>query len=156
MATTFSLQVPAVEDYDLKLKRIPVAGHANFAVIDSSYSDNVQTTTYAYGAGDATDVFTVTVRRSYNAKSDMTNCSIRAAALIKKVVSETGEVSYLPVEALMAWNYSGEHIADTASANIMTQVVASMFFQELTGVNGNPTTKVMEQLDHSITGKLFG
>lgn len=156
MATSYALQIPAVEDYDLKLSRIAAASHANFAVIDSSYSDNVQSTTYAYGAGDAADVFTVVVRRSYNAKSNMTNCSIRVSALVKQTVSETGEVTYLPVEALQAWNYSGEHVPDMVSMIILAQVSSSIFYQELSGVNGNPTAKVMEQLDHAITGKLFG
>lgn len=156
MATTYSLQLPTLEDYDLKIKRIPVAGHANFAVVPGTQQDNLQTATYTYGAGAATDVLTVTTKRQYDPKRDLTNCSLRVAGLVKTSVSETGEVSYDPIESVIAWNHSGKNLKDSSFAVNIVSVAMAIIAQELTGVNGTPTTKIVDQFDHAVTTKLFG
>jgi hypothetical protein len=156
LATTYSLQVPTLEDYDLKVKRLPVANHANFAVVPGTQTASLQTATYTYGAGAAADVFTAAVKRQYDPKNDVTNCSIRLSALVKTSVSETGEVSYDPIESLIAWNHSGKVLKDSSFAVQIVSVAFAVFAQELTGANGTPTTKITDQLDHSVVTKLFG
>lgn len=155
MTTTYALQLPTLEDYDLKLRRIPLASHANFALVERSSDQNGQTAIYTYSAGAAVDVVTVTAKRMYNAKTDMTNCSLRLSALVKRTVSETGEVTYEPIEAVIAWNHQGDKLDDSSFAVIMTSVAMSVVAQELTGANGTPTTKVVDKYDHAVLTNLF-
>lgn len=155
MSTTYTLQIPTTEDYDLKLKRIPLAGHANFALTSLPPVNENPIATFTYSAGAAADILTATVKHSYNAKQNMTNVSLRLAALEKTVVSETGEVTYSPVEAVIAWNHSGKTLLVASDMVTLLSVAMSIIVQELTGANGTPTTKVVDQLDHSVVSKLF-
>jgi hypothetical protein len=156
MATTYALGVPTTEDFDLKLKRIPTAGHANFALVDfRQLSEDSEVATYIYGAGSASDELLVTARKTYDAKTDMTRCSVRFEALVKKTVSETGEVTYAPIESVIAWNYQGNVLADSSMAVTLISLAMSVVAQELTGANGTPTTKVIDQFDHNVVVKLF-
>lgn len=157
MATTYTLQIPTTEDYDLKVVRIPLAGHANFKLKQNGVdTENLQEANFVYSAGAGADVFTGTARRSYNAKLDQTNCSIRIGALIKKSVSETGEVDYLPIEGGVFWNHPGRINPDSSMAVKMVSLAVAVCFQELTGANGTPTTKIVDQFDHSIVTGIFG
>lgn len=149
MATTYTLQVPTLEDYDLKLRRIPVASLSNFAVTSQVSTADEQTVTYTYGAGDAADVLQLIVKRSYNAKRDVTNCSMRLAGLIKKSVSETGAIEYSPIDAVLAWNITGKYSPDATFPVIMMSIGMSIFAQELTGANGTPTSLVVSKFDHN-------
>lgn len=156
MATTFTLQVPTLEDYDLKLKRIPAAGHANFACVPGVLTDNLQTARYTYSAGAAVDVLTIDTKRSYDPKRDQTNNTVRINALVKKSVSETGEVSYEPIESIIAWNHSGKNLVDSSFAVTIVSMAVSILAQELTGVNGTPTSKIVDQFDHGVVTKICG
>lgn len=150
MTTTVTLGVPTLEDYDLKLRRIPVASLANFAISDGqTQKDNVSQAVYTYGAGDPADVLTLTCRRSYVEKTNVTNNSIRLSGLTKSVVSETGAVSYDPIEAVIAWNVTGKYSLDADFAVEMVSIAMSIFAQTLTGANGTPTSAVVDKFDHN-------
>lgn len=155
MSTTYALLVPTTEDLDLKLARIPVASLANFSLVSSSDNGKEQVATYRYGAGDATASLDVTARRSYNAAKDMTNNSVRVYGTISKTVSETGEVDYVPVDVILAWNFPGEvSVIDDEIVKLLS-IACNMVFQELTGANGTPTAKVVEQFNHKIVTALL-
>jgi len=155
MAITYTLQVPTVEKYDLKLNRIPEASLAKFALVDYSASENVRTALYTYGDGDAADVLHVTTKKQYVPKSNMTNCSIRVSALLKGTDSVSGAVTYEPVESVIAWNHTGKFALDQASLVTLVSIGMSLFAQELTGTNDVPTTKVVSQFDHDIVVTLI-
>jgi predicted component of type VI protein secretion system len=154
MTVTGTLQVPTTEDYDLKLHRIPVASLANFALTDFRSENGVQTATYTYSAGSAADVVTLIAKRSYNAKTNMTNCSIRLTAFVLQTVTETGEETYAPIESVLAWNYQGSYLLDGDFVVDMVSIAVSIFAQELTGANGTPTSKVVDQFDHQVVVEL--
>lgn len=155
MTVEVTLGVPTLEEYDLKIHRIPVADLADFAVSSPQDSkDGITQITYTYGAGEPADVLTITARRSYVAKSDMTNNSIRVSALTKSVVTETGEVSYDPIEAVLAWNIRGKYSLDADFAVDMVSVAMAIFSQELTGADGTPTSAVVDKFDHNVLSEL--
>lgn len=158
MTTTRTLQVPTPEEYDLKLYRIPAASMANFAIVssESRSSDGAKTVEYVYGAGSAVDQLRLTLRRSYNVKDDKTSNSLKVSAFTKEVVTETGETNYLPLEAVIAWNHSGMIAPATDQIVTMLSIAMSILSQELTGVNGRPTTKYVDQFDHDILVKVAG
>lgn len=149
MATTVTLQVPTTENYDLNLKRIPVASLSNFAVTRQIAGDNDQTVVYTYGAGDAADVLKLTAKRVYNPKRDQTNCSLRLEGLTKTSVSETGSVTYDPIDVILAWNLPGQYSKDSDFVVTMMSIAMSIFAQELTGANGTPTSLVVDKYDHN-------
>lgn len=150
MSTTYALCVPTTEEYDLKLNRIPVASLANFALTDFSENNGARTATYTYSAGAAASRVTLTASRRYDVKRNMTFNSIRLNALVSKTVSETGEVSYEPIDAVIAWNVSGMHAEAGSHPVNMVSILMSIFAQELTGANGTPTSKVADAFDHDV------
>lgn len=155
MTTTVTLQVPTLEDYDLKIKRIPVADLADFSAKNQQpESDNSDIVIYTYGAGDAADVLTIIAKRQYVEKRDISNMSIRVSALTKSVVTETGDTSYDPIEVVLAWNIPGKYSKDADFVVEMMSIAMSIFAQELTGANGNPTSLVVDQFDHNVLNLL--
>lgn len=150
MATTYTLVFPAVEDLDLKVKRISDANEANFALVDSAPGS----ASYVYNAGAAADVITLEARRSYDAKNDMTRCSLRMSTDIRKAVSETGEVTDLPVEAVLAWNYQGQYAADISDVASLVTHLIGLALSPLDGANGYTTGVLFEQFDRNVLTEL--
>lgn len=155
MATTFALVIPTLADLDLKLKEIPSASRANIDLVDSSRTPTGFTADYVYNAGSAKDVVSVKARRNYDAKTDTTSCSLRLTAAIRQTVSETGEVTDLPVEAVIAWNYQGEVCADTALLVQVVEAAAALVFKDLSGANGLPTTATIDSFDRGVITQLY-
>jgi len=158
MTQTVTFQVPTLEKYDVKLYRIPLADWANFAEIAKTTPDaaNSASTVFRYGAGEQRDILDVSPRRTYDPKADWTSNSLRVRGLVKCVDSVSGEITYTPVEGVVAWNYGGQYNPSPEYVLEAIQIAASLVFQELVGSNDVPTAKVVDQLDHFITRKIFG
>lgn len=155
MATTYALVSPTLADLDLKLREIPSASRSNIDLVSSSNAGDRFTAEYLYNAGPAKDVIKVTLLRNYNAKTDVSNCSLRLASAIRRTVSETGAVDDLPIEAVVAWNYTGRYCASMADMSVLLQAAVALVFKDLVAANGLPNTNTLDAFDRGVLTNLY-
>lgn len=157
MALTITLQTPTDEAYDLTLRRIPAAGLALFEPVGPTVKNgNVSTQDYTYSGGDAADTLGLQARQSYDPKNDRTSNSLKLSALVKTTSTLSDEVEYDLITATVAWDVPGQFSPDADFTVDMVSYVVAIFAQELTGANGTPTSKVVDQFDHHILSMVAG
>jgi hypothetical protein len=143
MPTTFSHTLPTLADYDLKLKQISATPWADVKCIDSVTGADKDTATYRYTTGAGADLFDMVFTRRYEPSTDTTHNNMRLLTKERKTVSETGEVTDVPIESGIHWNHRGRY---PASSTVMLEVVSallSVFAVQLVGANGLPTAHVI-------------
>lgn len=155
MATTYAGILPASTDNDLKLKAMGSSDRALLDLVDTQVNGNQVTATYVYNAGLAGDRITAKATVSYDSKNDKTSCSFRMTSVQRKSVSESGEVSDIPIEAGVFWNYGGQTLASIGEVNDLIQYAIGTLFNALSGANGYPTTGIVAAFDRRIVSQLF-
>lgn len=155
MATTYTLQTPTGVAGNAEPTVIAKADLEMFTIADSSKTEQLQTADYIYSGGSAADLVTLNARRAHNPKTDKTNCSVRLTAFVKTAVSETGEITYEPLDVVIAWNHMGSYNHNSAHVLSMLQFAFGVVTRT-TQLEG-PSATVVDQFDHGIvTGIVDG
>lgn len=155
MPTTYSGILPASTDLDLKLKTFGSSDRALLDLIDSQVNGNQVTATYVYNAGLAGDRITVKASTTFDPKTNKTTCSFKTTSVQRKSVSETGEVTDLPIEAGIFWNYEGRTLGSVAEINDLLMYSIGTILNALTGANGYPTTVAVAAFDRRVISQMF-
>lgn len=155
MATTYAGILPASTDLDLKLKAMGSSDRALLDLVDTKVDGNQVTATYVYNAGLAGDRITAKATVTYDAKNARTSASFRLTSVQRKSVSETGEVTDIPIEAGIFWNYGGQTLGSVTEVNDLLQYAVGTLLNALTGANGYPTTVIVSAFDRRIVSQLF-
>jgi hypothetical protein len=142
MTITRSLCFP---DLDTSFAKTDVLSTTNIGTLSEvedpspSTNPNVIQHKFVLRTGNANEAAYVTLRREYQPKTDFTRNSLRVEALTKITSSLDDSVKYDRLEAQVGWNYSGEHLADTAE---ILQLIYAAFglvvdLDEAAGPNGD-------------------
>lgn len=154
MSTTLALVSPATSPFASTIDVLPAATVANFVTVaPPKVPTGVDAARYVYNAGAAADPVYLEVRREYVAKTNELRCSLRLSTYIRKSVSETGEVSDHPVEAVFSFNTEGKYM----TSEELTFDVVVMLCGIIMNVNAaeNPSSNVIQQLNRGVLDHLF-
>lgn len=155
MATTYSHIFTSVTDLDLKLKHLGSTERAKIKLSDVVITGNKITATYIYNYGLAGDSATFVATRSYDPVKKKVSCSFKLTSLIRKTVSETGEVVDYPTEHGMFFNWQGiEHLPSLTEFWELTQIAIGTFVNVLSGANGTPVSDPVGVYDRGALGWL--
>lgn len=149
---TTTLQIPnnvvAVAD---SVNYVTSAVLANFILVASESTPDLQKATYRYSAGSAEDTLTVDIQRRYDVKSQRTYVTLTCNGLQKETDAE-GIVTYLPITSRITYDHAGRVVSDVFH-------VLSMVHFAFTLLLGNAGTAidftgVVDAINHGIVTSL--
>lgn len=148
MAASYAFVGPAYVDGTLA---IPVLSAAvPFVLVDTSSTANENVAVYKSLTTDAAAQVTVTARRRYDPKQNMTFNSIRLTGAIA-ITGTVDEDGYEPAEALIAWNHSGRYVAVPMNMQAAIEATMAIFLQ---GDSIWTTCSTVTQFNHDVVSAL--
>lgn len=155
MTITYDIPVgTTLGTQDVILARLAAADRTSFTLVGSSASDNAFSADWIMNSGSADVRITMQTRRNYDPKRDRTSNSLRLLGNIRGTDSVTGEVTYHPVEALVAWNHEGRYVDYVDMLTDFVEIGIDMVLWTLTGANGTPTGEVLYQYNRDVVTKV--
>lgn len=155
MAITYDIPVgTTIGTQDVVLARFAAADRSAFALASSSKTENSVSSDWTLNSGSADVQISLQARRNYNPKTDWTTNSLRLIGNVRETDSVTGEVTYHPVEALVAWNHEGRHIEYIDAMEDFVELGFCMLTWTLTGANGVPTGEVISHYNRDVVTKV--